>query len=148
MMEEHDLPVRVRLRELLIDPAQLGRVEIHGIEGEELNAIARDWRKHPRGSFECVVPMAAHIEQRIFPLRAHVVIAPCRMEFHAAVEQRFKWLFESHAVGLGGSVAVIVVPEHEHEVERKAFALRDQLRRGFALRGAPLAGIADNREFE
>ena len=77
-----------------------------------------------------------------------IVIAARRVELDACIEQRLVRLLESHAVRLRRAVAVVVVAKHQHEVEADILALRRELRGCFALRGAPLAGIADDGKLQ
>ena len=81
--------------------------------------------------------MSAHIEKRILPLFTQVMISKRRIKPDTGVQQRLEWLFESVLVRFGGAVAVIVVAEHQDEVERKFLALRGELTGCLLLFSAP-----------
>ena len=148
MVEEDNLPFGFRFRELSIEPTELIVIQIHGVEREELYAIADERGQQAGFPLKRVVPLSAHVEERIHPLRAGVVVAARRVEPDACVKKRLVRLLESLSIRLRRAVPVIVVAKHEDQIEGNVRALRRKLRGRFALLSTPLAGVADDGELQ
>src|SRR5688572_16232288 len=87
MVEEADLPVRVRVFKLPIEPGQLFRVQSDRIDREKLHDVLFQRTDRSAGLVEREVAMAAGVEWRVPPLLADVVIAPRREKLYAVRHQ-------------------------------------------------------------
>ena len=145
MVEEGDVPRRLRQRQLFLEPGDLIGVEVVRIEHEESDRCCADDRD-PALFIERVVPVPAHVEERVVPLLPEIVITERGVELHACLEERLVGFFETHSVGLGRSVAVIVVAEKQDEVERELSETRNHLLCKLALFVAPAAHVAEHRK--
>ena len=146
VVEERDLPVRARGRELLLQPVELGFVQVGGVEGEEAHAAFGQLRDPAFGRPEGVVTLASHVEELVETLVRVVVVAEGGTEHDSGVEERlvgrlelvrhFRW-----RVGTDD-----VVSHHDHESERKLGVERDHLRRHLVLRSRARPRIPHHRE--
>src|SRR5438876_11682281 len=105
VMEITNLPVRSRIRQLLIKPCHLLRIEVRAVNYKELRVSL----------LKGVISLAIHVEEFVEDLILVVMISQRRVKLHAAVQQRrirrLKLL--QH---LSGTLAPIyVVAQHDHE---------------------------------
>ncbi len=136
VVEEADLPRRLRRLELAREPLELLRVHVVAVEREELC----------RALHEGVIATAAHVKGREEALRRQVVVAERRVELDALREQRLIGARELALEILRLLAAVHVVAEHDHERERKAPVELPHAARDLVLQPAAGAAVADDRE--
>ena len=109
MMEEGNLPLRVRLRQLLLEPALLVLVHVVAVEREEADVLL----------LIGVEALAVHVEGLVEALVRIVVIAERRIELDVGVEQRLVRALELRDEVLRPLGAVHVVAEHDRELVRE-----------------------------
>ncbi len=137
-MEVGDLPLGLRLRELLLEPALLVLVHVVAVEREEADVLL----------LIGVEALAAHAERLVVHLVRVVVIAERGVEFDLGVEQRLERLLELARVVLRPLGAVHVVAEHDRELVREHAVRLPHLLRGFDLRPVAGAAVADDEELD
>ena len=146
VMEERDLPVGARGRELLLQPVELRLVQVAGVEGEEAHAAFGQLRDPALGRPEGVVALATHVEERVETFGRVVVVAEDGMEHDPGVEERLVGRLELLRHLRRGVRPVDVVAEQDHEIERELVVERGHLLRhvGPPLRVPP--HVADHRK--
>src|SRR5689334_15989398 len=115
MMKDGQFPAGSGPFQLLLGPAQLGRVEIRGVEHENVEQAASILQR--------VIVSAPHIKQRIVDLISaallHIVIAQHGMKGNTILEQCCKGLFEMRREVAGTAVRIDVVTGENREIERR-----------------------------
>ena len=138
VMEVGDLPLRVRLRQLVLEPALLVLVHVVAVEGEEAHVLL----------LIGVEALAAHAEVLVEALVRIVVIAERGVERDVGVEQRLVGPLELRDEVLRPLGAVHVVAEHDRELVREDRVRLPHLRAGFGLRAIAGAAVADHQELD
>ena len=120
VVEEGDLPVGARGRELLRQPVELRLVQVAGVEREEAHAPLGHVRGSAPGLLERVVALASHVEGLVEAFGRVVVVAEHGTEDDSRVEERPVGRLElaPHPRGVVRPVDVVAEQEHEGEGEQ------------------------------
>jgi len=138
VMEETDFPFVARPFQRVVYPQPLLVVEVVAVQHEEACVALR----------KGVVAFAAHVERLIETVARIVVVAECRVEANARVEQRPVRPFEfQHEVPRRLS-AIDVVAEHQDHLEGKLFAGDDHLARDLVFVAIAGSVVANHGEPE
>jgi hypothetical protein len=133
MMEVRDLPWITRLLQRLFDPRHLRAIHDVRIEDEEAHgALGKG-----------VVALSGHVESSVRSPGRIVVVAKCRKEGNARLQQLRVWTLELLDNVL---TAVQVVSEHDDELERKSGSCRNHLIGDIELRLLAGSVVADDGE--
>src|SRR6266545_4024176 len=144
VMEDSDLPLGRRLLQHAFEPAGLGHVESGRIDHEKFG--------QPVAFFDCVVALAAHVEERVPALVSspvsHVVVPEHGVKLHALPDQSsvgaLEFLFEVPPA----AVRVDVVAHGDHEIEGRGLVVSQHLSRDSGLVVVAGPEIADCDEFD
>src|SRR6266511_3582926 len=144
VMEDSDLPLGRRLLQHAFEPAGLGHVESGRIDHEKFG--------QPVAFFDCVVALAAHVEERVPALVSspvsHVVVPEHGVKLHALPDQSsvgaLEFLFEVPPA----AVRVDVVAHGDHEIEGRGLVVSQHLSRDSGLVVVAGPEIADFDEFD
>src|SRR5450759_1482163 len=139
MVEDDDLPIAARGLELLLEPIELLRCGVGGLEHEEADVRPR---------IEGVVEMPAHVEQLVETLFARVVVAQRRVELDAGIQERLVRKLELHVEVLRALRSDQVVPAQHDRVVLEPPVEFDHLLGELVLRLAAGADVAEPAELE
>jgi hypothetical protein len=136
VMVERDLPLRVRVRQLALEPRLLVLVHVVAVEGEEARITLP----------ERVEALPVHVEGLVEPLVRVVVIPERGVELDAAIEDRLVGQLELPREVLGSLGAVDIVPQHQDELVGKHRVRLGQPRPHLALCLAACARVTEHGE--
>src|SRR5581483_7545834 len=137
MVEEANLPLRLRRPQILLEPRELLGIHVIAVQSEELDVTF----------LERVVAFAIHVEGLVQRLEFGIVmVAERSVKLYSGVEQGL--VGELKFPGeVGGRVAAInVVAEHNDEIEIDGLAKCFHLLRDFVLFFFASAAVADDGE--